>query len=383
MFQIRILLTLLSHPFSLEKDNLRFISIRRAIVVLLIYPSFLLHLMFNWLFLVLDELIFPKYRKTPADRVAFIIGVPRSATTYLFHRLAEDRRHFHAFPLWELIFAPSICQKYIYLGWGKLSSKMGYPVRSLIRLIDRSFISGKKLSTIHTTGLFLPEEDEMLFLWNLSSAFYYFFFPQTPTLQKLLYHDRDLPEKIKRANLRYYKNCIRRHNYVFDRNNERYYLSKNPTFTPKLASVVEAFPGARFIYPLRSPLDTIPSTISLMAANYSKFCRMPEKYPLRNETRDLLIDWYLYAHEVLTKQIGENGLTVLYPEIKSDPVKVFRQLYAFLELPEPDVIIREIEEGKRKKRTHRSMHRYDDTLGIDRALIREKLAHIMPAEIKL
>lgn len=390
MFQLRILLTLLTHPFSLSKDNLRYISLRRLVVVLLVFPSFTLHLLFNRLLLALDRLFFPAFRKVDVEKSVFIIGVPRSATTFLYHKVMEDEEHFHAMKLWELVFAPSILQKYLYIGLHNLFKSMGYPVRSSYRWIDQKLFTKTKMRNIHKTGFFEYEEDEMIFLWNLSSTFLYFFFPMTKDLEKLIYHDRDLPEKIKRANFRYYKNCIKRHKYVYDRDNQRYYVSKNPTFTPKLNSLYEAFPNAKYITIVRTPLETIPSTISLMAANYEKFCHMPEPYPMQEETRDMLIDWYLYTHFFMKDKAKQNGKTILFSDIRKDDRKVLQEIYSFLALDrykikakENKSVSSEAKQNTMGKKRNKSQHHYDSSLGIDLSIIKKKLGPILPESIKL
>lgn len=380
MFYIRQFLTLLINPFSFKKNNLKYFSLRRVIVVLTVMPSFTLHLIINWIFLLLDEILFPRYRATPTRRIVFIISIPRSATTFLHHKLLEDEENFHGARLWELIFAPSICQKYFYLAFGKLSKQLGYPIRSMIHWLSRKLLKGERMEDIHRTGLHSYEEDELLFLWNLSSAFYYFFFPQTPALEKLMYHDRDLPEWVKKTNFSYYKNCIRRHNYVFDRKNERYYVSKNPMFMSKIDTVAKHFPDARFLYPLRTPLETIPSTISLMAANFAKFSYMYTDYPLQEETRNLLIYWYQYGDEIMKTKIREQGKVILYTVIARDPIGILNDIYLFLSLPKRSI---PHEHQQKKRRKHESNHEYNSQMGIDRELLRKELGSILSDMVAL
>jgi hypothetical protein len=390
MFQLRLLLTLFRHSFSLSKDNLRYISWKRILLVVLVFPSFTLHLLFNRLLLALDQLFFPAFRKVDVEASVFIVGVPRSATTFLYHKLMEDEEHFHAMKLWEMVFAPSIIQKYFYIAWHNFFKRLGFPIRSAYRWIDRKLFAGNKMRNIHKTGFFEYEEDEMIFLWNLSSTFLYFFFPMTKELEKLIYHDRDLPEKVKRANFKYYKNCIKRHKYVYDRKNQRRYVSKNPTFTSKLNSLYQAFPNASYISTIRTPLETIPSTISLMAANYEKFCHMPEPYPMQEETRDMLIDWYIYTHQFMKEKARENGKTILYSDVRENLHQVLQDIYSFLalgqyEIKEEENAARTSEENQKKKdrTSKKSQHHYDPSLGIDLPLLRKKLGPILPKSIQL
>ena len=44
---------------------------------------------------------------------------------------------------------------------------------------------------------------------------------------------------------------------------KKYFVAKNPAFSPKIATLMEFFPDARIIYLVRNPLDMLPSTISM------------------------------------------------------------------------------------------------------------------------
>ena len=44
--------------------------------------------------------------------------------------------------------------------------------------------------------------------------------------------------------------------------------SKNPEFVPKLKSLIETFPDARFIVMLRTPYETMPSIMKMMERNW-------------------------------------------------------------------------------------------------------------------
>ena len=75
--------------------------------LLLFIPSEIIY----HLFLLLDEILFPGYRKTKVEKPVFIIGNPRSGTTFLHRIMDKDKQNFTSFQVWELIFAPSITQR--------------------------------------------------------------------------------------------------------------------------------------------------------------------------------------------------------------------------------------------------------------------------------
>ncbi len=373
MYNLRLFFILLLNTFSLDRASPRFPSLRRLLFLILFLPLFLLNLLINRLFLFLDNILFPGYRKQAVEKPVFIIGVPRSATTCLFDLLFEDKKHFHAFTLWELVLAPSVCQKYFFLMLRYVDRKLGSPLGRMLKVADHFFFG--KFVHIHNIGLLKPEEDEVLFMYNLSSLFFFYGWPGVHVLDQLFYHDARLPQRVKQRNLDFYYRCIQRHTYVFDRGNQRYFLSKNPTFIPRMESVAGRFDTARFIYTYRSPYQTIPSTISLNAHIMSRFCRLPEPYPFAIRTRDFVLNWYIMADQAFAKMPHHRYIKVRFDSITREPEVLLTRLYAFLELDRsgrPEAI----HPMMNKCKTYKSRHIYPNDLGIDTPLIRTRLQDV-------
>src|SRR4029453_6590963 len=61
---------------------------------------------------------------------------------------------------------------------------------------------------------------------------------------------------------RFYEECRRRQLYL--NGPGKIHLSKNPTFAGRVESLIEAFPGARIVVPLRNPYETIPRLLKLV-----------------------------------------------------------------------------------------------------------------------
>ena len=66
--------------------------------------------------------------------------------------------------------------------------------------------------------------------------------------------------------LRFYRDCVRRQLYC--NGADRIHLSKNPTFSGRVESLIEAFPDARFVVNVRDPNETIPSLLKMMTRNW-------------------------------------------------------------------------------------------------------------------
>lgn len=58
----------------------------------------------------LDRVVFPRYKEEPIDRPIFIIGNPRSGTTFL-HRFLLGNGGLAAFELWEMLFPAITARK--------------------------------------------------------------------------------------------------------------------------------------------------------------------------------------------------------------------------------------------------------------------------------
>ncbi len=65
----------------------------------------------NWICFGLDEIFFPKYRQQEIKTPVFIIGNPRSGTTFTHRLIEKDTETFTAASSWELLFCPSIIQR--------------------------------------------------------------------------------------------------------------------------------------------------------------------------------------------------------------------------------------------------------------------------------
>ena len=127
-----------------------------------------------------------------------------------------------------------------------------------------------KLQKIHLIGLNLPEEDEAILLWSLSSLYINFFYPETNYFDTLMLFDQ-LPEKRRKRIMKSYHRYVQRHNYVFNKTQNKHFLSKNSLFMPKLASLHAVYKDAKIVTINRNPGKTLPSSISLVNTLYGLF----------------------------------------------------------------------------------------------------------------
>jgi hypothetical protein len=363
MFDFILLIKLIPRTFSIKRDSLHYPTGKRMLAVLILLPLGLLLILVNWLFLILDEIFFPHYRRIKIDRSVFIVGVPRSATTFMLELLTIDRKNITSFRLWEILLAPSIIQKYFWSAIIFLDRKIGRPLYRLSLIFDK--IVFNKMWKIHPLSLSKPEEDEYLFLYSFSSVILYYFYPEIKALDPYMRFDKGLSESKKQKLMAFYKQCVQRHNYVFNPKGKKYFLSKNPAFTPKIASIYTTFQGCKIIYMIRSPLEAIPATISMNNHAFRLYAKVPEGGVLVKKTTDLLLEWYEMARDAFDKIPVEQKLSVPFREFVRDPKTMLKQTYRLLNLPWTAESEKRIIDLLNKKGNHKSEHLYDSFIGMN------------------
>jgi len=300
----------------------RRLSPHRLGVLAVFWTLFIPHQIVTHLCLVLDNLFFPKWRRTPVEKPLFITGLFRSGTTFLHRLLARDSGTFCTFKTWEIYLAPSILQRRLLKAGMAVDRRLGSPVLRWFKRYDSRSLGEVQF---HKVGLWKEEEDEglLLFLWD--SLFTWFFFPDPAGIDDYLYADRDMSPRRRRRKFAFYRACVRRHLYAHP--GSPVYLSKNPAFTPKLAGLREAFPDARVVYLVRDPLDVLVSQAAWFSFCWHYFASPTEPYPFRSELQDMTVHWYRHALAVLDRWEPHQHLVVEYRNLVDRPVDTIEGLY--------------------------------------------------------
>ncbi len=212
---------------------------------------------FSGLCWLLDELLFPSYRKRTIEPV-FIIGQPRCGTTLLHRTLAHDKDNFFAIRHIEWRY-PYICvQKAIHwLGIDKrLDSAEYWPNNE----------AGKKAAKMHPNRLSDWEEDGIFFEEN--HLHHFFIFLRFPYLDLLEYMEAfpELPVREREHMLDTYHQVLQKIAYLRGPE-ERFFLSKEVTSHNKIPFYLERYPNARFILTVRESRDFISSLLPLVCSS--------------------------------------------------------------------------------------------------------------------
>lgn len=312
----------------------------------------------------LDPLFFPGLAETRLDRPVFVLGNPRSGTT-LVHRFLARCAPLAPFEIWEMLF-PSLVARTL----------MGPLIRRLAPMLPPPPAARE----IHEAGLLLADTDDAWLLLNhLDGPLYWAAFsawgpgfPEELTdaprraaeTERLL----DLLDGVWKRNVRY-----RRKPRV---------LAKSSLATGAVPALLRRYPDARLLYLLRSPLDVIPSTLSLAENVWVRMAKqIREPTPAQQQAYwenlyfascRLYLDFH--AWYVSGAIPAENLHIVDYRRLTADFAPTMRAALAFAEIPDDPALLAELTP---KQRAHRSGHRYTlAQYGLSEERVRRDLAPV-------
>lgn len=337
-------------------------GLRRWLILGLFWPVFILLQGVNAICLQFDNWLFPGYRKVTINQPVFIVGMPRSGTTFLHQLLALDAGRFTTTALWEVIFAPSIIQRRLWRGLGRLDALIGRLFGRLLFSAERLLLSW--LDDVHKTGLQSPEEDFLGLLPAGGCFLLVLLFPQQQ-LWRLAYFDRDLTDAEQARILRFYRGLVQRHLYCHGE--DKTYLSKNPSFSPMVNGLARTFPDARFIACFRNPTDAVPSQVSAMVNAAVIIDPHADTGYWRDRLTELLQFYCRHLLEALPEMPSRQQAIVTMETLSQAPLATVEQLYEHLQLPLTATYRDDLAREDDKARHYRSRHDYSlDGLAISR-----------------
>ena len=224
-----------------------------------------------------------------------------------------------------------------------------------------------------------PEEDGALYLYAFACEAIYMLFPFIEELWELGFPDT-LPEEDRKQLMRYYRSCLQRLVYSSGSNNQTL-LIKSTNSSGALASILEAFPDARFITLVRDPGDSIASSISLMMpALRAHSPEIAAAGTVSKAYARLSAEWYKYLHEFMGKMPEERVCIVDYRDLVSNPADTVESIYRHFGWDLSRDYRETLEMVNLRQASYRSEHRYSlEEFGISRAWLYEELSEVMRA----
>ncbi|MEO1617017.1 MAG: sulfotransferase [Planctomycetota bacterium] len=334
------------------------------LLVMVAWPLMAIHRVAFWI----DSLVDPSLDNQPLERPLFIVGVPRSGTT-AFHRLiAENDARFTSMQLWEVLFAPALCEKRILCWLQRMDRRLGNPAGRLFGFAQRSLSRG--LDDVHPTDLSSPEEDYLALLPFGGCFLTVLLFPFRKACWDLVYFDR-MSEVRQRRLLRAYRGILIRH-LAFAREAFRkrghagndselptFVLSKNPSFTSWVDGLAMEFPDARFVG-LRRPLpESLPSQLSSMRAGFACFGVDVTDPQIVERFRLLFLSYWSSLNRYERQLDAERYVGIEYPRLRSAPFETLVSCFHMLGYGEIHQSPQKLMDATNRLRAYVSRHQYD------------------------
>ena len=296
----------------------------------------------------LDHVLFPSYRHQNIERPVFIMGHPRSGSTFL-HRFLHGTNEFVCFRFWEIMF-PSLTAR-----------KMMAP------LIRKRIRQGRNVvlppETGHDQNLESVEEEELLFFKYLNTQF---ILPMTPLgfsdvpCDDLVFADQLQPARLVSENMKYLRKCFQKQMLW---TGKKQIIANMNYSAMRLRGLLEEFPDAKVIYLIRSPYETIASHLTLhyhvIHYNWGIDHIPKRKIDAYFEQRYRYnVAYYLYVEQLMDQGIldGSRTLVLRYDSMKTAFREMMQQVFDFMCIEMSSAFRIAIEKQALAQRRYRPIH---------------------------
>jgi hypothetical protein len=232
------------------------------------------------------------------------------------------------------------------------------------------------MEAVHAVALTEPEEDSFLLLPVFACFLLVVPFPYHRAVWELARFDEMAREKRARI-MTFYLRAVQRH--LFFAGPEKRLLSKNPSFTPFLGSLLETFPDARVLCCVRDPEDVVPSLLSSLRSGAELFgydIRMPE---IRDRLLEMLAHFSRYALSVLGEVPEDRFRFVPLGELKVDLPGFILSTYEIFGWKPDSRFLGCLREASGRDRQYASRHRYSlEEFGLELRDIRDRFRELDP-----
>ena len=342
---------------------------KNFIFVIFVVFLFMLLSVFTFITFWLDNIFFRGYRKVEIKKPVFIIGHPRSGTTFI-HHLFTGTDQMAAFKAWHVLF-PAITGRAI--------------VKPLIRFLTRKGLGVLiPAETGHQIALDKVEEEEMLFLHIHDTQFITIGTPMgflEDDFRELRFHDLQ-PRSRRIRSVQFLKGCFQR---------QIYYTGKTRIFaqthfsTHRIKTLLEVFPDARFIYMHRMPEETLPSYFSL---NYNADDVIWGMHRFSSEQIQTFFNYryaaslelYRYFYDLWhNNEIDkEKVLIVPYDTLRTDLMATFEKIIAHTGIEPSPALRRAVERQVEKQKNYQRAHKVHTLaeFGIDESRVKKDFAFL-------
>lgn len=340
-----------------EKKKIRVLGV---ITKCLLLPVIFLILLIHRMALLADIILFPRLKTLKVNKPLFIVGLPRSGTTTVHRMMASHTEQFTSLPLWELLFAPALCQKYLFWGAYKVDAALGGPFERILGWAQDRLASS--FDDIHPTRLTDPEEDYLGLLAFDGCFLRFLAFPYAKTTWAIGDFSA-LPAPQRQKLLTAYQDLVKRH--LAFRGEDLRLLSKNPSFTTWVPDLADAFPDAEFIGTNRDLAKVLPSQLSSIDGGLRLFGYTSKDPWIIDQFSGLLTD-YQERLAAFQNSLDSRYADVDFQLLVRSPEKIIEDIYQQFHIPQ-----RNEEDASRldklflASRSYKSKHAYSlDEFGL-------------------
>ena len=320
------------------------------------------------LFYLLDNLS-PSLHRARIEQPVFVVGHARSGTTLIHRLMVSDADRFNFFLLYELLF-PSLLQKRLLRAMGALDRKLfsSFFQKKLVAAEDDALEGARDM---HHVGLFVPEEDDFVLTASCVASTWVALFPGMPEFD-VYYVDEWKPKRRRRV-MRAYAAGVRRQLCLSG--GQKIHCSKNPSYSGRIASLIEQFPDARFVVMMRDPREAIPSLLKMLEKTWRS--QGWSEARIERSIEALIVNsvhTYLYPLSVLAKHPQTKWTIVDYRDLVSHPKATVEAVYDALDIEMTPAVSSALEVAQQDARSHQSSHDYElEEFGIDEAWLKREL----------
>jgi hypothetical protein len=353
LLSLRLHLAWFVESFGKRGRQLAPLRPRRLILLLILFPAYLLLQGLHWLGFLLDEIFFRSYRQITVKEPLFITGIPRSGTTFVHRTLARDTSQFTTFTTWEALLAPSITGRRVIRGLAAIDKAIGGPGHRLIHAMTRRLTGG--FEHIHAVGPGAPEEDYLALLPAGAAFILVLAFPASSSLWQLG-RFQEIPDEQRAVIIGFYKACLQKHLYVAGPGKRL--LSKNAAFASWIPDLRTAFPDGRYLMCIREPRAALSSQLSSLRPGLAFFGTLPASEIFTLEFQTIFAHAYRVLQQEKNSFLVDHLAVIDQRQLKQNTRAVLETALRQLAVAFTPELASAIEEAQEASKGHRSHHQH-------------------------
>lgn len=300
---------------------------------------------------LIDYLFFSGYKKNKLDKPVFLIGHPRSGTTFLHKFILKNTKEFKGMLLWEMIF-PSIFIRRL--------------IKPILPFLVKKFPKDLYDSNIHKTGFLEPETDDVaMFFRNFEGMFYWLYFSAWMNYSNSEELENQLIKESETRKVIDYILNLHKKNIYKSGSNKRIF-SKSFSLIMDISGVLKKNEDAKIIVLLRDPIEVIPSSISLAVNvqkninNFEKLDEEKKKIYYQNLYQASLVFFkHLDKQLIEYKDLNNNILIVTHKQLKARFEETIYTICDYCEIEKTPELIKSIKKQAEKQPDFKGKHQYN------------------------